>query len=87
MITDNRKKYKDEFWNQGRLLMTYKVNKLPIEEQIRLRREEQRMAFINFSIADDGRSRQLVYVFKDEYECEIAVEKHNEKLFNKINKS
>ena len=85
-MEDNRKKFKNEYWEQGRLLDTPETLRMNELERIDADFEERHFAFINFTERDNGRSRQLVHRYSSDTECEQSVEKHNKDLEKRLKK-
>lgn len=77
---DLRTQFKDQQWQQGQLLYTQITRRWSPEERARSNKIERCRAFVNFSISDEGKSRQLVHIYDTPELCHNAVEGHNRKL-------
>lgn len=77
---DNRLKFKDVHWTQGRVLETRTTRRWSKQELDRFSRIERCSAFAYFYALYDGRGRELVYQFDSAEECAKAVREHNKVL-------
>ncbi|MCS6232688.1 hypothetical protein G3488_17735 [Shewanella baltica] len=77
---DNRLKFNDVLWQQGRVLETRTTRRWCKQDLDRISRAERRTAFAHFYVHDEGRSRELVYQFDSAEECAKAVNEHNKSL-------
>jgi hypothetical protein len=79
-MIDRREEFKLEHWQQGRILLTSITKKYSQEVWDQTSATEKRMAFAYFSSSDEGRSRELIYVYDTKEECFSACLEHNFEL-------
>lgn len=79
-MVDNRQKYAEIKWVQGYLKLTEKVKQWSQRVRFMTDYEERRRAYINMTAEDEGRSRELVFIYDTPEHCKRAVEEHNEEL-------
>lgn len=77
---DRREEFSKVRWQQGRLLMTRTVEKMPLLWQQNTQKLEARCAFAHFDFYDEGRSRVFLYEFPTADACAQAVKQHNMQL-------
>lgn len=87
MIRDRREEFKDVPWQQGVLLSTQMVRRMPADWRAETSASEKRRAFAFFSPFDEGRSREFVFEFETAEECAAAVAEHNRELRERLNPS
>lgn len=80
MTEDRREEFANVPWRQGCLLETATTKQWPLAERCRAEQEERRQAFVSFHNDDEGRSRELVYVYDSADQCLDAVQEHNAAL-------
>ncbi len=78
MEIDRRVEFSRVKWHQGQFISTRGFR--PPTNIKELEFVESCCAYIDFSLVDMGRDRQLVYSFGSPAECEKAVEEHNKNL-------
>ncbi|OUS52963.1 hypothetical protein BM607_003250 [Shewanella sp. SACH] len=83
---DNRLKFNNVPWQQGRVLSTRHTRRWSKQELEKFTRIERRTAFAHFYAHDEGKSRELVYQFDSTEECEKAVNEHNKALAERLSK-
>lgn len=76
-LRDRREEFSTVPWQQGRLLLTRTVCKMPALWQQNMEKLESRCAFAHFSSLDEGRSRVFLYEFPTTEACLQAVKQHN----------
>jgi hypothetical protein len=79
-IYDRREEFSNYFWQQGRTLLTPMTKRWTKEELDNNDSSEKCKAFVNFFEKDQGRSRELVYIYNSIEECENAIKNHNNQL-------
>ena len=81
---DNREKFKDVAWTQGRVLETRTTRRWSKQDIELVSRIERRTAFAHFYSHDQGRSREFVYQFESVEECVSAIKAHNSDLEKRL---
>lgn len=79
-MQDLREQFKDVPWQQGVLLNTQTVMRMPLEWRRESSEKEKRALFAHFSPFDEGRSRVCLWRFATSEECAAVVEQHNKEL-------
>jgi hypothetical protein len=79
-MRDRREEFADVPWQQGALLATRQVSRMPSDWRHAAHEREQRTLFAHFSPGDEGRGRVCLWQFSTPEECAAAVAQHNRKL-------
>lgn len=83
-MIDRRDEFKTVPWQQGHLLYTQQVLRMPKDWQEEAAQSERRRLFAHFYASDQGCGREFLFCFDTAEECAAAVEAHNAELASRV---